>query len=363
MVASWVLQTAAAACLWIVFLLSPSASSFVSTSCDTRRPAITFATLQKNNDNLNNMNQLDVAVIPDAVKSSSSAYTVTSRRDWMHKSLTVAATSLVYLASTTMSLPPAQAAADDATTSPKILLLGGTGLVGSQIRQLLQEQGIPVIATSRNGRDGTVALDVTTRPNDVAKQVQDLAQGCTAVISTIGVVGTPDDSLVNAANALAAAGAKAAGVTRFVYITVSPQVNDLGKKIDFLQAYLQGKTFAREAVMHYYGDDDDSNTTTTKLLSYTLIEPTFIYGGDKFQFNPPRVNELYGGLIEGALSSAPLRLASSLAPGGFFKVALEPPVSAQAVAKAAIAGALGKTDTDAILDTYDKIVQAAAKLN
>jgi hypothetical protein len=38
-------------------------------------------------------------------------------------------------------------------------------------------------------------------------------------------------------------------------------------------------------------------------------------------------------------------------------------VSAQAVAKAAIAGALGKTDTDAILDTYDKIVQAAAKLN
>ena len=43
---------------------------------------------------------------------------------------------------------------------------------------------------------------------------------------------------------------------------------------------------------------------------------------------------------------------------GFIKIALEPPVSVDAVAKAAVAGALGKAQP--ILDTYDKINEAGS---
>lgn len=337
-----------ATCFWTMVLLAPSASPFLSPILPTGSQRL-FA-VAKNNHNNHNMDHLLDTTSVAADETTASSTTWSSRRDWIQKSIAaITATSVATFASTTTS-----AFADD-SSSPKILLLGGTGLVGSQIRKILNEQGISVVATSRNGRDDTVAFDVT-KVDNVATQVESLAKGCTAVISTVGVLGTPDDTLINAANALAAAGAKSAGVSRFVYITVSPEVKDMAQNIEFLQPYMEGKTFARDAVINTFGSDNK--------LSFTLIEPTFIYGGDQFQINPPRVTGLYGSFIEGALSSAPLRLAANLMPAGFLKVALEPPVSAEAVAKAAIAGALGKTTTttnSAYLDTYDKI-QAAANL-
>jgi nucleoside-diphosphate-sugar epimerase len=252
---------------------------------------------------------------------------------------------------------PSTAAADnnDAPESlaskktPKVLVLGGTGFVGSQVVEILRKEGIAVVATSRNGRDGTQSLDVTKlKPDDVTFRVQSLAAGCTAVISCIGSIGTDLDQIVNSATGNAARGAKGAGVERFVYITVAPEVAEFAEGIDFLKGYMAGKRFSRQAVLDQFGDNA------------VFIEPTFIYGGGSFELNPPRVASFYGRFIEGLLASGPIRGIERILSPGIVKIALEPPVPVEAVAGAAVVSALGENQVQTALDTYDKIKATAA---
>jgi nucleoside-diphosphate-sugar epimerase len=275
-----------------------------------------------------------------AKDNSAGALSASSRRDFFRE---VAATSLTV--GGVMAFGP-QPMAFAAGETSKVLVLGGTGFVGSRVVQKLKSLGVDVVATSRDGRDGTVALDVSKPGLDVTKAVEELAKGCTAVISTIGCIGTDQDLKVNSATGLAAMGAKAAGVTQFVYISVAPEVKEFAKNIDFLKPYMQGKTFSEEAV-------------ASSFYKSTVIEPTFIYGGDSFNVNPPRVAGFYGEFIEALLSSGPIRAITNVAPEGLIKIALEPPVSVDVVANAAVAGAL--READSVLDSYDKIV-AASKL-
>jgi len=229
-------------------------------------------------------------------------------------------------------------------SSDKILVLGGTGLVGSEVVKTLQSKGYTVVATSRDGRDGTVALDLSSP--ETASTIKELSRDAFAVISCVGAIGTSNDQAVNAGTGVAASAAKAAGVSNFAYITVAPEVVEFGKGFDFLGPYMAGKQSSRATVLSEFGG------------KATLIEPTFIYGGDKFEINPPRVASGYGKLVENVLSSGPIRAIDGVL-GGFPKIALEPPVSATSVAEAAVAGVLGKSSGN-IFDTYDKI-QAAAK--
>lgn len=237
--------------------------------------------------------------------------------------------------------------ATTATTKDKILVLGGTGFVGSQVVQILRDMDIDTVATSRNGRDGTIALDFTQ--DNVEQKVEQLAAGCTAVISCVGAIGTENDLAVNAGTGVAAQAAKAAGVKRFVYITVAPEVKEFARDVDFLKDYMAGKTFSRDAVLAAFD------------LQATLIEPTFIYGGGSFELNPPRVSQDYGRFIEAILASSPIRNIERLLSPGIIKIALEPPIPVQDVANAAVAGALGRTLP--ILDSYDKIKQASLQLS
>jgi uncharacterized protein YbjT (DUF2867 family) len=229
----------------------------------------------------------------------------------------------------------------------KVLVLGGSGFVGSQVVEILRGIGIDTVATSRYGRDGTVALDFT-QPN-VDKKVEQLAAGCTAVISCVGAIATKNDLAVNSGTGVAAQAAKAAGVKRFVYITVAPEVKEFARDIDFLKDYMAGKTFSRDAVLAVFGQDA------------VLIEPTFIYGGGAFELNPPRVAKNYGKFIESILTASPIRNIERALSPGFIKIAFEPPIPVEDVANAAVAGALGKTQH--ILDSYDKIKQASSLLS
>jgi len=298
--------------------------------------------------------------------SASSSPSSSSRRDFFQEVVFRTTTTFAVGTVTAATLvgPGSMAYADDESSTSssssvkqKVLVLGGTGFVGSRVVQKLKDLGVDVISTSRDGRQGTVSFDVSNPSLDISKTIEDLAKGCTAVISTIGCIGTEQDLKVNSATGLAAIGAKTAGVRQFVYISVAPEVKEFAKDIDFLKAYMEGKTFSQEAVLSSFG----STTTTTG--GSTLIEPTFIYGGDSFNVNPPRVAGFYGEFIETLLSSGPIRAVTKIVPDGFIKIALEPPVSVDEVANAAVAGALGKTDptTASILDSYDKIV-AASKL-
>eukprot|EP00529_Nitzschia_sp_RCC80_P026509 CAMPEP_0113494012 /NCGR_PEP_ID=MMETSP0014_2-20120614/28888_1 /TAXON_ID=2857 /ORGANISM="Nitzschia sp." /LENGTH=342 /DNA_ID=CAMNT_0000387893 /DNA_START=109 /DNA_END=1137 /DNA_ORIENTATION=+ /assembly_acc=CAM_ASM_000159 len=240
-----------------------------------------------------------------------------------------------------------------ASTKTKVLVLGGTGFVGSRVVSKLQSLGnIEVIATSRDGRDGTVAFDVL-KEGDNEKRVQELAKGCSAVISCIGAIGTSDDvNVVNAASGYAAKGAKAVGVDKFVYISVSPEVKRSTEGISQLQNYMKGKTFSEQSILSTFSGPGQA----------CLIEPTFIFGGDEFSVNPPRVAGFYGNFIESLLGSGPIRAVTNVLPEGFIRIALEPPISVDDVANAAVSAALGKS-TVTELDTHDKIVDAAAKLS
>ena len=113
----------------------------------------------------------------------------------------------------------------------------------------LKAQGVEVLSTSTNGRDGTIAFDATKQDGiAIAKEIESLSKGCTAVISCIGSIGTPNDDAINAATGWAAKGAKAAGVKRFVYISVAPEVKEFAEGIDFLKYYMKGKTFSQDSI-------------------------------------------------------------------------------------------------------------------
>lgn len=268
-------------------------------------------------------------------KKDSTLGMASPRRDFL-KSASASAAALAF----GFSVNPAPATAQ---YTGKVLVLG-KGFVGTEVCNQLESLGIEFTATTRDGRDGTIALDLISQEKGPTSEIETLAKGYSAVISCIGSIGTPNDEAVNAATGLAAIGAKAAGVKNFVYISVAPEVRDAAKGIAFVEKYMDGKAFSEEAIKSNFPE------------GYTLIEPTFIYGGDKFAVNPPRVADGYGKLVEGILSSGPFRFAASVSPG-MIGVALEPPVKVKSVARAAIAGAVGVSQP--VLDTYDKIKEAS----
>ena len=257
--------------------------------------------------------------------------------------LTATATSFATFATADAAFPGAARAAGE-----KVLVLGGTGFVGAEVVRKLKAKGVDVVATSRNGRDGTAALDITAPGVDVAKEVEGLARGCTAVVSCVGSIGSPDDARVNAASGVAAAGAKAAGVKRFVYVSVAPEVRDAAGGFPIFKDYMAGKASSEAAIKANFGSVEG--------LSYTLIGPTFIYGGNEFGLTPPRVATGYGRFIDGLLSTPPARLVAKVAPG-IVGVAFEPPIYVEAVAGACVAGALGLAGS--VVDTHDKIIAAS----
>mmetsp|Transcript_18087 Transcript_18087/g.22142 ORF Transcript_18087/g.22142 Transcript_18087/m.22142 type:complete len:317 (-) Transcript_18087:102-1052(-) len=266
--------------------------------------------------------------------------TTSSRRGFFQ----VAGSSILATVALT-SKPDLSLAASGDYSGKKVLVLGGSGFVGSEICKQLKVLGIDYIATSRDGRGDTVALDFTNPNVNIAKEVEQLTAGCSAVISSIGAIGTSDDQVVNSGTGIASLGAKSAGVKNFVYISVAPEVRASAQNVSFLEKYMTGKTFSEDSIKSSFANGE-----------YTLIEPTFIYGGDKFAITPPRVADGYGKLVEGVLSTGPFRAVASIAPG-IIGVALEPPVKVRAVASAAVAGALGLTQST--LDSYDKINEAA----
>ena len=170
------------------------------------------------------------------------------------------------------------ASTDD--TADKILLLGGSGFVGSEIaRQARARSGVKCIALSSADFD-------LTAPN-AQERVAQAAQGCVVVISTVGsMTGTEQDLSVNAATAAATKGAKQAGVPRFVAIGNSQRVRRLSHSVPFLQNCAAGKEESEKVIRELFG------------FQGCIVQPTFIYGGDEFGLSPPRVASSVGKVVE-----------------------------------------------------------------
>ena len=224
---------------------------------------------------------------------------------------------------------------------PRILVLRGeTGFVGKAVVDKLQTMGVPYITASRS-----TGVDLTAP--DAMEQVKSLAKGCTAVISTVGSIGQGDqDERVNAANGMAARAARQAGCSRFVVIGNDPRVQDFARGLPALQGYAAGKKAAEDVIRQEFPD------------AYTVVQPTFIYGGEDFSVNPPRVSSNIGQVAEDILGLYPLQAVSQALPG-ILGVATAAPVSVQRVAAAAVNAALGVVQ-ESELSTREAIVQAAS---
>lgn len=163
---------------------------------------------------------------------------------------------------------------------PRVLILGGTGTVGKELRSKFEKQGIFVVATSRDGRDGTVALDVTKCFDKIENEIKQLAKEnrVSAVVSCIGGVGTGNDLQVNGATGQAAIGARDVKTVRnFVSIGASPKLYENIPK--GLEDYTTMKKFTQSIVTNKFKDGKGGYT-------YTIINPGAIGSSNKYGKDP-----------------------------------------------------------------------------
>lgn len=247
-------------------------------------------------------------------------------------------------------LPLVVASQQASAESEKVVVLGGSGFVGSRICEQLAAKGVSVVSVSRSGappaKAGAWAQKVEWVKGDVlSMDLSSTVSGASAVVSAIGSIGTPDDAKFNGETAeKAVAAAKDANVPRFVLVSATPLVSEAGLGSVF-PGYIEGKKRAEAAVASFPG----------KTL---VMQPTFIYGGDEFMLNPPRVAGGYGQLVEGVLGTGLVRGVASISPAPV-KLALLPPSAVEDVAAAAVAGAEGRAT--GILGTHDDIKNAASR--
>ncbi|XP_061343073.1 uncharacterized protein At1g32220, chloroplastic isoform X1 [Gastrolobium bilobum] len=233
--------------------------------------------------------------------------------------------------------------------SERIVVLGGSGFVGSAICKAAVSKGIEVISLSRSGRptypDAWVD-QVTWISGDVFYVNWDeVLGGATAVVSTLGGFGTEEQmrKINGEANVVAVNAAKEFGIPKFILISV----HDYNLPSFLLSSgYFTGKRKAESEVLSKYPN------------SGIVLRPAFIYGKRRVDgFELPL--DLVGQPAERILRAAEnfTKPLSSLPASDLL---LAPPISVDDVALAVINGV---TDDDFFgIFTIDQIKEAAEKM-
>lgn len=246
---------------------------------------------------------------------------------------------------------------DHTAEDTHVLILGGTGFVGSHIIKLLDKKGIQYIAASTKGNDGTTALDLTAA--DAANQLLDICKTkrVSTIVSAVGSIGKDCDYEVNSASgrtASAAFGSEYSDGTlpRYIFIGNSPRVRNLCNTIPSLNEYARGKEESERLLQHTFSRNNEKK--------YYILKPTFIYGGDDFGLNPPRLPSGIGQILEAFLGLYPIQATSEFLPD-ILGVTLEAPVNVEAVAGAVVNIALGLCDESNVLERREDIIMSASK--
>ncbi|KAJ9537020.1 hypothetical protein OSB04_029753 [Centaurea solstitialis] len=207
----------------------------------------------------------------------------------------------------------------------KIVVLGGSGFVGSAICKAAVSRGIEVISLSRSGRPTTLSSwedQVTWITGDVFYVNWDeVLPGATAVISTLGGFGSEEQMqrINGEANVIAVNAAKEYGIPKFVLISVHEY-----NLPSFLlsSGYFTGKRKAEAEVLSKFPG------------SGVVLRPGFIYGKRKvgdYEIPLDVIGEPLEKLLN-ATASFTKPLSSLPASDLFFA----PPVSVDDVALAAV---------------------------
>lgn len=233
--------------------------------------------------------------------------------------------------------------------SEKLVVLGGSGFVGSAICKAAVSKGIEVASLSRSGRprlSESWVDQVNWIPGDVFYANWDeILGGATAVASTLGGFGNEEQMMrINGeANIVAVNAAKERGVPKFILITV----HDYNLPSFLLQsAYFTGKRKAESEILSLYPN------------SGVVLRPAFIYGKrrvDGFEIPLDLIGEPWEKVLQATESfTKPLNAlpASDLV--------LVPPVSVDDLALAVVNAV--RDDEMFGIFTVDQIKQAAANV-
>ena len=263
---------------------------------------------------------------------------------------------------TTINQPPFRLPASASNLNHHRILVLGNGFVGKEIASQLDKLQIDYVTTSKSGNGADYQLDLLescsysdTEGEDGCKnKIQRIAHNCTALISTIGSIGTANDYAINAAcgNVASILGTRnpdengTSSIQRFVTIGNEQRIRDYLLTTS-LSNYAEGKQDAEQRIKEYFPN------------SFTIIQPNYIYGGDEFSLKPPRIPQKFGSLLESLLGLYPIQALTESLPG-IFGMLMGPPISKQRVASAAINAALGIGTSPAMLASRDDIILAAA---
>ena len=249
-----------------------------------------------------------------------------------------------------------RAVASDASKAPaKVVVVGGSGFVGSRVCDKLRAAGVAdVVSVSKSGGNGGVAIDLSS--DACVTALTDAMKGAYCVVSCVGVFKPGDDDAMREGNGTynvrVVDAAVAAKVDRFVYVSVASIVPDaLGgaESAPVMAGYFAGKKMTEEAVANAF---EDSNVC--------LVKPSFIFGGDAFSVNPPRVTQQYGDVLVKILGSGFVKSVAQRSPGPI-ALTLAEPVSVDDVAGAVCAGVFGRNQKMSC-DGTDEIKACAAAM-
>lgn len=238
---------------------------------------------------------------------------------------------------------------DQESFVPKLVVFGGSGFVGSKICQQAIDMGLDVVSVSRSGRPGFLngaqwADHVEWVRSDGTKHDgmwKDVLPGSAGVVSTIGAFGSNElmYKMCGEVNMNIMEAAKDAGVPRFSFISVHDYSFPGGWQAQnfLLRGYFQGKRDAEARLAKLYPD------------SGVALRPGMIYG-TRYAGNMTIPLGLVGIPLEAALKVLP---SKSLAGMPIIGAAFVPPVSVDAVSKAAVAAAVDPQVPAGIMDVWE----------
>ena len=166
--------------------------------------------------------------------------------------------------------PSGGAPSGAAPVTGRVLITGGTGYVGGNIREALAARPVRLLVRDMRAAGKLVTRDVELVQGDVTKadSLRGAMDGCDAVIHLVGIIeesgGATFDDVIRAGTENAVAEAKQTGVGRFV------QMSAMGAQNNDAFPYMQAKWRAEQAVK-------------AAGIPWTIFRPSVIYGpGDGF---------------------------------------------------------------------------------
>jgi nucleoside-diphosphate-sugar epimerase len=229
--------------------------------------------------------------------------------------------------------------------------------VGSAVCKACVEAGLPVTSVSRSGAPPGLSapwmagVDYKKADCTDAEAMASIMAGAAAVVSCVGGFGSNEAMLrINGTvNEAAVAAAKAAGVPRFVFVSVHRY--NVPEALTDAIGYFKGKRGAEKAVLSAYG------------AAGSVLQPGFIYG-DRLVGTVTLPLGAVGAPLERALRGAAegplggvLKALSALPASDAL---LAPPVSVDAVAAAALRCATGTASGVFDIDAINKLAAEVA---